>query len=158
MQEGWKFDFKATHWKTIAMIIFIAMVLIVGLFAIKHFKEGENDVFFEILSEDKIPEQIKQILPRYKDLERALACKAGDEIFIIATRGEKPTGGYMIQIDEIKMEREEDKNKVIVYTTFKDPKPGDIVTQVVTYPYTVAKTDLKELPDKIELKINYEDE
>jgi len=81
-----------------------------------------------------------------------------EEIYVIATRGEKPTGGYTITIDQIELTKEDqDKTKLIVYTTFEDPKPGDIVTQAVTYPYAAAKTNLKQLPDKIELKVKYND-
>ncbi|QZY57403.1 protease complex subunit PrcB family protein [Crassaminicella profunda] len=133
------------------------MVIIAAIFAVKYFVKDDDSVPFEVLSEEQIPQKIQEILPRYKSLERALACKVDGEIFVIATRGEKPTGGYAIQIDGIEKVKIDDQTKVVVYTTFKDPKPGDIVTQVITYPFVVVKTDLTDLPDKIELKVKYND-
>ena len=38
---------------------------------------------------------------------------------------------------------------------FTDPKPGEVTTQVMTYPFAVVKTSLKELPDKVVLKKEY---
>jgi len=42
-----------------------------------------------------------------------------------------------------------------VYALFTDPKPDELVAQVITYPCEVAKIDLKELPQKIELQVRY---
>lgn len=139
------------------MILMIVVVLIAVFFTAKYFIKGDDGVPFEMLEKNGIPKKIQEILPRYKSQERALVCKLDETIYVIVTRGEKPTGGYGIIIDKIDMEKEEDKVKVVVYVKFKDPKPGDMVTQVVTYPYVVAKTNLKELPDKIELKVGYDD-
>jgi hypothetical protein len=75
----------------------------------------------------------------------------------VVTRGEKPTSGYTVKIDKIEKIREEDKFKLVVYAEFYDPKPGDVVDQVITYPYIVTKTNLKELPYRIELKTRYDD-
>lgn len=157
MKRKWKWNPKICNWKTVIIIVIVVMVIIAGVYGVKYFVKDDDDVAFEVLSEEMIPQKIQEILPRYKSLERALACKVDDEIYVIATRGEKPTGGYTVQIDSINQIKEEDKTKLIVYTTFKDPKPGDIVTQVITYPYVVAKTELKNLPDKIELKVKYDD-
>ncbi|WZL72164.1 protease complex subunit PrcB family protein [Clostridiaceae bacterium 35-E11] len=157
MKGRWKWNSKILNWKTVIIIMVVVMVIVAGVYGVKNFIRDDDNVAFEVLSEDMIPQKIQEILPRYKNLERALACKVEDEIYVIATRGEKPTGGYTVQIDNIDKIKEEDKTKLIVYTTFKDPQPGDIVTQVITYPYVVAKTELKNLPDKIELKVKYDD-
>ena len=159
MKVKWKLNLKALNWKTIIIAAIIIMLVIAAFYAVKFFMKNDDSVPFEVLSEEKmIPQKIQEILPRYKNLERALACKVDDGIYIIATRGEKPTGGYTIEIDRIeKVKEDEDKIKIVVYTTFEDPKPGDIVTQAITYPYVVVKTDLKQLPDKIELKVKYND-
>ncbi|PAB58767.1 protease complex subunit PrcB family protein [Anaeromicrobium sediminis] len=151
---------KLANWfsmKKVLVLILIMILIIGGVFMMKKMFKGNKNVSFETVAEENIPEKIKEILPRYKNLERALACKVDDVVYVIATRGEKPTGGYTIKIDKIGKEKIDEKNKVVVYTTFKDPKAGDVVTQVVTYPYAIVKTDLKELPDTIELKVKYED-
>ncbi len=143
--------------KNVIVTVVIILVLVSGTMAFKHFTDGTNSVKFETLSEKGIPQKIKDILPRYKNLERALACKVDGEIFVVVTRGEKPTGGYTVNIDKIEKVKEEDKYKLVVYAEYSDPKPGEVVTQAVTYPYTIVKTNLNELPYRIELKTKYND-
>jgi len=157
MKTKLKSKLKALNWKVIIITAIAIMLAITVLYSVKFFINNEDSVPFEVLSEKMIPQKIHEILPRYKNLERALACKVDDEIYIIATRGEKPSGGYSIEIDRIEKVKEDDRIKLIVYAIFEDPKPGDIVTQAITYEYTVVKTELKQLPDKIELKVKYDD-
>ena len=95
------------------------------------------------------------ILPEYRDLERALACKVGGEIYIIVTRGEKPTAGYEAEIDKLTLENKEDKSNLVVYATFADPAEPENMAQISCYPIAVVKTDLKGLPDTIELRAEY---
>ncbi len=148
---------KFINKKSIGISIVVILVLISGSMGLNHFMNKDEDVKFEVLSEKQVPEKIMEILPRYKTLERALACKVDGEIYIVVTRGEKPTGGYTVNIDKIEKVKEEDRFKVLVYAVFTDPEPGDVVSQAITYPYVIAKTNLKELPYRIELKTRYED-
>ncbi len=152
-----KLKFKVPHWKTIFILLLAIILIVAVVYAVKYFEKDEEGVPFTVLSENEIPQKIQEILPRYKSLERALACKADDKIYVIVTRGEKPTGGYTVGLDALEMKKEENKKILIVHARFKDPEPGDIVTQVITYPYVAAETNLKELPDKIELKVQYDD-
>lgn len=54
--------------------------------------------------------------------------------------GEKPTGGYAITVMSVKRE----DNVLKVFYTLRYPGPGEIVTQAITHPMSVA-----ELPDDI---------
>ena len=113
---------------------------------------------YKILGETDFPQQIaSQVIPEYRALERALACVVDDKIYVIASRGEKPTSGYEIAIDKMTVSEEDGVKTLMVYTVFKDPQPGTALTQVLTYPLQVAETDLTYLPDQIELKVQYEE-
>jgi len=141
------------------IILIVVLVIIASLFIYNFFIKGDDYVEYKILAEEQIPTELtNEILPEYKQLERALACCFNDKIYVIVTRGQKPTGGYDIGIDKMKLIKEEDKtNTLVVYTVFTDPRPGDILTQVITYPYEVAETNLSELPDQIEMKVQYDE-
>ncbi|RKD25311.1 PrcB C-terminal [Caminicella sporogenes DSM 14501] len=143
--------------KSIMISIVIILVIISGTMAVKHFTDGKENVKFEIIENQQIPKKLKDILPRYQTLERALACKVDDEVYVVVTRGEKPTGGYTVDIEKIEKIKEDGKFRLVVHAKFTDPKQGDAVTQGITYPYVVAKTNLTELPYRIELKTEYED-
>ena len=86
------------------------------------------------------------------DLPSALGCLVDGKVYVVVTRGEKPTAGYDIQIDKMKLEKTEQGKNLVVTALFTDPPAGETVAQVITYPYQVAETDLTELPDTIELR------
>jgi hypothetical protein len=56
------------------------------------------------------------------------------------TLGNRPTGGYLIEIDDV----EWDSNGALVIATETQPGPGDIVTQGSTRPYTFAEVTTPE--------------
>lgn len=137
----------------------LAVVLIASLLIYNYLIKGDDSVEYNVLTEENVPvEVINEILPEYKQLERALACCYNDKIYVIVTRGEKPTGGYDIGIKNMKLVKNKDETTtLVVYAVFSDPKPGDILTQVITYPYEIADTNLMALPNEIEMKVEYND-
>lgn len=142
------------NWKLFLTIIIIIVVSLIIIKFIPNFiLGGDKEVTYQILDENQIPEKISEILPRYKMLERALATKIEDEVYVIVTRGEKLTGGYQVDIEKIQLSKEDSEQKVVVHALFKDPNPDDLVPQVITYPYVVVKTNLTELPPRIDLEV-----
>lgn len=118
----------------------------------------DTDVNFRVLNEGEIPQQIaSQVIPEYRQLERALACVVDGKVYVIATRGEKPTSGYEINIDRMALEDKDEKTTLVVFAKFKDPEPGMALTQALTYPLQVAETELTSLPNQIQLKVQYVD-
>ena len=144
--------------QTMLRIALIAAAVI-AIIVIAKFKATDSVVEFTALTEDGLPQQIvTEVIPEYRDMERALACAADDKIYVVALRGEKPTTGYDISIDSMSLSSDEDgKTTLTVNVLFTDPQPGASLTQAQTYPYVAAETSLEELPDKIEMKIKYAD-
>ncbi|MGI6751891.1 MAG: protease complex subunit PrcB family protein [Anaerovoracaceae bacterium] len=131
----------------------VALIGAMGFFVLG----GKDSVKYTILEEKQIPQQIiSEVIPQYRQLERALACVVDGKIYVVATRGEKPTSGYEISIDKMYIEKDGGKTNLVVCTVFKDPKAGMSLSQVLTYPFQVAETDLKSLPEGIQLKVQYE--
>lgn len=60
----------------------------------------------------------------------------GDKTYIMYAWGEKPTGGYGVRIASV----EDTDEAVIVKVELSAPKPGDVVTQALTYPFDVVET------------------
>ena len=111
---------------------------------------------FDRVSEKSTPREIEaDILPEYRELERALAFKVGDQVYVMVTRGEKPTAGYDVKIEEITLSSEDDKSILTVKATFADPADAENLAQVICYPYDLVKTDLKGLPDSIQLQAEF---
>ena len=141
-------------------ILLIAVLAAAGALAafmmIPQLINGEKGVEFREVSDEKIPADISsEVLPEYKTLERALACVSGDDVYVIVTRGEKPTSGFGVKIDKMVVEEKDDKKNLIVYAAFDDPDKETPISQIITYPICIVKTDLTYLPDNIELRIQY---
>lgn len=138
------------------IVIIMAALVLIGLIIAIGLKPGDMKVGFEKVSEKKMPRELDaEILPEYRELERALACKVGNDVYVIVTRGTKPTSGYDVEIDKIVIKEEKNKSKMFVYATFADPVDAENMAQIDTYPAAVVKTDLTGLPTEIELKAEY---
>ncbi|MGV8146120.1 MAG: protease complex subunit PrcB family protein [Alkaliphilus sp.] len=150
--------FPSIKWK---QFILITAILLISFTLVKiipnFFSGGDQEVSFVVLDNNEIPERVMQIFPRYKMLERALATEIEEEIYVIVTRGEKSTGGYTVSIESIYLVEENEVRKLIVNATFKEPDDDELVAQVITHPFVVVKTNLRELPDVIDLQIADQD-
>lgn len=136
------------------LVLVILMILVIFLVS-KLIDKGDSTVKFLVPDQENVPQEITNKLMSYKEQERALCLSFNGEIYVVVTRGEKRTTGYTVAIAEIKKVDKEDNFELVVYATYKDPKPGSIVAQVITYPAIIVKTDLKRLPDKIILEADY---
>jgi hypothetical protein len=141
------------------ILLACAFLLITGVcivFTYYLINSNEKNVKFSIEKDESLPVEITtDIIPEYRTLERALACVVDDTVYVVVTRGEKPSTGYSVVIDKMSVEENGDKSKLIVYANYKDPNKANAISQIITYPISVAKTNLKKLPTSIELRIQY---
>ena len=94
-----------------------------------------------MLPKNEIPEKILDIMGKYTDEERALAIKIDNKIYVVVTRGKDKEHG--IEMSSIKMAKEEDKKVMKVDVVHKNKEEA--------HPYIVVETNMKDLPDRIEL-------
>lgn len=141
------------------ILLACAVLLIIGVciaFTYYLINSNEKNVKFSIEKDESLPVEITtDIIPEYRTLERALACVVDDTVYVVVTRGEKPSTGYSVVIDKMSVEENGDNSKLIVYANYKDPNKANAISQIITYPISVAKTNLKKLPTSIELRIQY---
>lgn len=137
--------------KAAAVLCIILAAAIAGV-VVMCVMNSSKKIEFTVLEDKNIPKEIEtQVLPEYRNLERALACIVDDKVYVVVTRGEKTTSGYEVDIDKMIMT----DDKLEVYAAYTDPEEGKAVSQVLTYPYAVAETELSSLPESIELRIMY---
>lgn len=98
---------------------------------------GANINFYEILSE---PNEIKMLLNDEKLKGKISTNDVQQSNFIVLNMGEKPTGGYGITVDSV---IETEKNIVIKVKEIT-PEAGAMLTQSITYPYSVVKINSKK--------------
>lgn len=138
------------------IIIILAIIVILGgLILTRFLGSDEMEVKFKTIDEEDLPTKIVEALPNYIMEERALSFEHEGEVYVIVTRGEKTSEGYTVEIDSIKEEPDGEDFDLIVYAKFSDPNPNEILSQEYTYPITIAKANLKELPNSIHLDVEY---
>lgn len=141
--------------KGLIVLFAVLMIGAAGVTAVLVMNQ-QGSVEFTVLDEKKIPQEISsEVIPEYRSLERALACMVDEKVYVIVTRGEKPASGYKVDISKIRLEEEKGKTTMVVYADFCDPDKENSVSQVLTYPLKVAETELKKLPDEVELRVRY---
>ena len=121
--------------------------------------EDQIQIIIKLLEKNKIISILKyEILNNsekynYKYKERGYTYETAEEesesvIYTIAM-GEKPSGGYSIQIQKIKIKG----NKTSIYISEKVPGKDEAVTDALTYP--IVQVKFNHLPSFVEV-INYE--
>lgn len=157
MSKDTKFSWKPSKQTWIAAVCIVSIFLILWLIFGRGLGiGGGKNVEFNSIAKDKIPKTIEtEVIPEYRELERALGCLVDGKVYVLVTRGEKPTSGYKISIEKMTLETKDGKTNLKVEALFTEPEKGVAVSQVTTYPYAVAKTKLTVLPDSIELIAKY---
>ena len=137
-----KFNIRGVIYGIIVLILLLAGFIFIP----KIFIEDSKPVDYIMLQKNEIPEKILDMMGKYTDEERALAVKLDNKIYVVVTRGKDKN--YGIEMNYIKMFKEEDKSIMKVEVVHKNKDKS--------HPYIVVETNLKELPDRIELNSKLE--
>lgn len=89
-----------------------------------------------------LPEEIKSWVENSKMVPLAQERVVDGKRYVLITAGEKPTGGYAVTVEEV---REVDDHLEVV-VRFTRPAPGQMVIQVLTYPYDLVVLENETLP------------
>ena len=128
----------------------VRFTLCVGLAAILLFTGGctflsqekikLRDLDFTVLSEEKIPEQLKAIIEEKKGNAFQITYTDNANLYICIGYGKQETGGYSIAVDELYLT---DTN-ICVSTTLLGPEASEKSNKTPSYPYIVIKTEFLE--------------
>lgn len=99
--------------------------------------DGAKVKFYEIIS---LPEEFGMIKNDPELKGKIKPTDINTASFLILSSGEKNTGGYSIDIENVE---ETDKN-IIVTVKETGPKPGEMVTMAFTAPYAVVRINSKK--------------
>jgi|GEM_PF-489312 len=112
--------------------------------------ESEDDIELSIrnVKYEDLPEALQDKVDEQKLTQAYKAYKYEDDIYLIATRGRKSTGGYTINIDDVYkviVEKDEYNVKAVIETA----NPSGTATQGITYPYDIVKLDYFDDIEKV---------
>lgn len=108
--------------------------------------EEEGEIVFKGGFYRPVPGELPEEITAWIDYSREIPCVQekyhNGHRYVLVTEGMKPTGGYGVEVEEV-VERE-DKLELVVRSYA--PKPGQMVTEALTYPYDLIILENKELP------------
>ena len=131
---------KRKRWKNVAAAMLLLCVVLTGCGMSGERNNKLRDLDFTVLSEEKIPEELKTVIAEKGSEPFRLTYSDNQNLYISIGYGEQKTGGYSIAVDELYLT----DDAVHVSTSLLGP---DITGQKSgagkpTTPYIVIKTEL----------------
>ncbi len=120
--------------------IFVLLAVISTLLIACGKKEESADKIreldFTVIGADEQPDELKEIIAEKQKEPFQISYTLGGDLYIAIGYGEQKSGGYSITVDEFY------EGDAILYidTTLLGPGSAENVTDVLTYPYIVIKT------------------
>ncbi|MCI6737948.1 MAG: hypothetical protein MR593_07520 [Intestinibacter sp.] len=128
--------------------IFLIVFVLAGFIVLpKMFIEDVKSIDYVLVQRDSIPDKIIDVMDDYVDQERALTIMIDDKVYVIVTRGQNDD--YGIDVNKISVQNKDGKQVMKVEVIYKEKENA--------YPFIVLETNMKSLPDKVELDKKYID-
>lgn len=96
-----------------------------------------KDLEFTVVEDADVPEQLMEKINDKKKEPFKMTYGNTDNLYIVVGYGEQPTGGYSISVDELFLT----SNAIYINTNLIGPSEKDYVSNAITYPYVVVKTE-----------------
>jgi len=104
--------------------------------------DSGTEVVMEPVNLTSAPAEIRQWIETNKINENYLAGVFNGSLYFLATRGEKKTGGYTVDI--FKVSRTSDEKGINFKIWIERSDPGEILTPAFEYPYAIVRVDLPQ--------------
>lgn len=119
--------------------VFVIILTTVMLFALACSGADEPE---EVTLPDELPAEVQAWIGAAANDFGGQTFVYKEILYLLVTYGEKPTGGYSVEITDIK----ENEGKLVVTADFTEPGEDEMVTQALTYPYDLAMLEDPGLP------------
>ena len=103
-------------------------------------EENRNNLEFTVVSEDRLPDELKEILDQKKESAFKLTYADEGYLYIFVGYGKQESGGYSVTVNELY----ETDNAIYVNTNLLGPKAGSSPGTSPSYPYIVLKIEFRD--------------
>ncbi len=114
--------------KTISAILCSLFLFIVGAGGVSA---AEPDLDWDLVDEEDVPQEVQMWYEANEKERGVYLLGAGDVRYLLISWGEKRTGGYDLDVEDVGWHLEEN---VRVDVNLSEPDPDEAVTQALTYP------------------------
>lgn len=128
------------RWSVIAVVL--ALMFLLTSCSVKQLNTDKvQDIDFTVVKEENIPLELMERIEKQKAKEFQLTYCNEDYLYITQGYGEKPTGGYSIQVNEVYLEKE----SIHVNLDLFGPQE-EHAKKGISYPYIVLKLERRVEP------------
>lgn len=103
-----------------------------------------KDLEFTVVEDADVPEPLMKMINEKKKEPFRLSYSDVENLYIVVGYGEQPTGGYSITVNEVYLT----EDAIVVDTNLVGPGENEQVTNALTYPYVVIKTEFVDKTPK----------
>lgn len=121
-------------------LLLAAVMLLAGCTSLSDEKIKLRDLSFTVLSDDKIPKELKRIIEEKKGTPFQITYTDNENLYICVGYGEQETGGYSIAVEALYLT----EDNICVDTSLLGPKAEEKSNKVPSYPCIVLKTEFLE--------------
>lgn len=124
------------------LVTLFLVVMVCGCSVSDSSNEKVADVDFTVVTEENMPQEVKDIIEEKKTEEFRVVFSAKENMYIAVGYGKQNTSGYSISVKELY--RTEDS--IIVDTNLIGPAKGETISEEETYPYIVIMVENMDYP------------
>lgn len=121
----------------LGLLITLNVLCLCGCTLMSQERVKLRDLDFTVLSEEKIPQELAEILEEKKSEAFQLTYKDGEALYICIGYGPQETGGYSIAVNDLYLT----DTAIYVNTSLLGPQPEEKSNKTASYPYIVIKTE-----------------
>ncbi|MHB1125641.1 MAG: Gmad2 immunoglobulin-like domain-containing protein [Bacillota bacterium] len=112
-----------------------------------------SKVPFTTIQINQAPGLVRDLAKFNEKQETATWVRIGNTIYVLVTRGEKTTGGFSVDLQDVLQRVPDDNRRLIeVMVKYTDPAADQQATQVITHPLAVARIKFDGNPDGLSFK------
>ena len=124
----------------LSVLLTVWVLLLSGCTFLSEEKIKLRDLDFTVLSEEKIPAELKTIIEEKKSAPFQITYTDNENLYICVGYGEQETGGYSITVEELYLT---DTN-IYVDTSLLGPEATEKGNKTPSFPFIVLKTEFLE--------------
>lgn len=124
----------------VVMILIFTLIFVSG--CMESTAQSEQPEPVEEYLTDELPAEVQNWIEESRKDFASQTLTHENILYLLITYGEKPTGGYDVEIIDIN----EEGGRLVVNVLFTEPAEDEMVTQVLTYPYDLAMLEDPGLP------------
>jgi len=122
-----------------ALVVLLGLALVLGTLSGVAPTSAQESMNWQVVDEDGLSGEVMRWVEANRHVHGIHVLPAGDMRYLLVSWGEKPTGGYVMDVKDVAAGEEHAPGVIRISVELIAPGPDDNVTQALTYPYLLIE-------------------